>query len=173
MIVNNLFERSTLQAIHLTASTYWMEGYWPRNVAIRNNVVRDNSSIPNRFASSSIEIGCVPAVPWGTLGLIENCDIEGNRIFNSAYSAVRVNYGKDCRVIRNTIVNPGVIGGSSAAIEISGGENIVISDNEIRFGESKCNSWLKFSPDVRRENIHFGGNRVFDAEGHEIHPSIP
>jgi hypothetical protein len=173
MIVDNLFERSTAQAIQLSASAYWLEGYWPRNVAIRNNVVRDNSSIPNRFATSSIVIGCVPAVPWGTLGLIENCDIEGNRIFNSAYSAIAVNYGRDCRVIRNTIVNPGVMGGNSTAIAVSGGENIVISDNEIHFGESKCNSWLTFSPDVRRENIHLGGNRVFDAEGHEIHPSIP
>ncbi len=173
MIVDNLFERSTAHAIALSSSTYWMEGYWPRNVAIVNNVIRDNSSIPNRFGTPSILVGCSPAVPWGTLGLIENCDIEGNRIYNSAYSAIAVDYGQDCKVIRNTIVNPGVIGGGRAAIEISGGENIEIADNEIRFGESKCNSWLTFSPDVRRENIHLGGNRVFDAEGHEIHPSIP
>lgn len=167
VIADNLFERSTAHAIALSSSSYWQEGYWPNNVAVRNNVIRDNSSISNRFSSSSIVVGTQPAVFGTTLGLIENCDIEGNRIYNSAYSAIQLNYGKNCRVVRNELVNSGVMDSNSAAIKISGGEQVEVRDNVIRYGASGARTWMTFAPDVRRENVSISGNRVFDDSGRE------
>lgn len=167
IIAHNLFERSTAHAIALSSSGYWMEGYWPRNVAIVNNVIRDNCSMTNRFETPSIEVGCSPAVPGKTLALIENCDIDGNRIYNAAYSSIALNYGKNCRVVRNELVNSGVMDSNSAAIKISGGEQVEVRDNVIRYGASGARTWMTFAPDVRRENVSISGNRVFDDSGRE------
>jgi parallel beta-helix repeat protein len=122
-------ERSTLQAIHLNASSYWQEGYWPSNVTIRNNVIGDNTSGSNRYSCPSNEVGSRLAVPGHVRGQIENCDILGNTIINSAYSAIQLNYDRNCRIAGNAIVNPGTVGGGShSAIVIRGGENVVAAD---------------------------------------------
>ena len=168
VIADNLFERNTQQAIELSASSYWQEGYWPNNVSIRNNVIRNNPTAPNRFSSPSIGVGVSPAISGYVMGLIENCEIEGNRIYDSGYSAIALYYGKDCKVLRNTIVNPGRFKDeNSAAIDVRGGENVEIQENVIRFGDSGCRRWIRFSKDVKRENIRIGGNRILDAAGHE------
>jgi len=170
LIADNLFLGSTQQAVELSASAYWQEGYWPNHAAVRNNVIRNNPSKPNRFISPSIAVGISPKIPGSVTGLIENCAVEGNRIYGSGYSAIGLHYGKNCQVLRNTIINPGRFKDpNSAAIELTGGENVEISENLIQFGDSGCRKWIRFGKDVRDENIRLSGNRILDADGREIH----
>lgn len=166
LIADTLFERGTLQAIHITAGSYWQEGYWPNNVTIRNNVIRNNSPGPNRFSAPSIEVGFGMAEPGHVRGLIENCAIEDNTIINSGYSAILLNYGRNCRITGNTIINPGVIGGpDTPAVVIRGGENVLIKDNTVRFGHPSQSTWLEISEDTAEGAILSEGNKVYAADG--------
>jgi len=174
LIADTLFERCTAQAIHLNASSYWMEGYWPNNVTIRNNVIRDNTPGPNRFSAPSVEAGWRPAVPGQVRGLIENCTIEGNTIVNSAYAAIMLNYGRNCSIVGNTIIDPGICGGEAqAAVVIRGGEDVVVRDNVVRFEKQAARPWLEVSPDTVPEEITVEGNLVVVADGTVLDADSP
>ena len=111
------------------------------------------------------------AEPGHVRGLIEHCAIEGNTIIDSAYSAIVLNYGRNCRITGNTIINPGVFGGpDTPAVVIRGGENVLIKDNNVRFGNPSPPKWLEISEDTAEGAILSEGNKVYAADGSPLEP---
>ena len=162
LIINNLFFRSTRSAINATMSQYWQEGAWPNNLIICNNVIRDNPSCQRTVNDAAIQLG----VGNGRgAAVMDNIVIEGNKIYNSGYSGIKAGNLSNSSIIRNQIVQPGVIGvtDETAGITLSSGDNVSIKDNSIVLNGSPCKKDIFIGENVNRKTLTLSDNQVNPA----------
>jgi hypothetical protein len=123
----------------------------PSNFLIRNNVIRDNpvNIAVNGFAgNASIAVFAATKYPTSE-HLLKNFRIEGNTIINPSVYGISVRNTQNVRIRYNRIINPGAVEITGtflgrdikdlyAAILLDAVSEAEVTDNEIIFGNSRC-----------------------------------
>jgi hypothetical protein len=172
LIENNLLLRSTGGGISAQFSQYWWEGPMPGHLLIRNNVIRDNpiDAAVNGFAGNG-SIAVYAGTQMATdQRLMHDFRIEGNTIINPSAYGIVVRNTDQVSIRGNRIVNPwakplqGTFRGRSydllrAAICLDAVSQARIDDNDIIFGNERCQRSLLIEPNCDSASINVGENR--------------
>ena len=178
LIANNLFFRNAGPAVHAQMNQYWQEGKWPDNLIIVNNVIWDHPPVtnPGKSTCAAIRAHAGETVNYA-LGdrsdapLLSNFVIDGNRIYNPAWSGIRLVNMKTALIARNLIVSPARFGEpapDTAGIAILGGTGITLEDNTVILNGSPVERGIYIGPGVDRETLKLENNRVIERR--EVHP---
>jgi hypothetical protein len=171
LIENNLLLRSTGAAISPQFSQYWWEGPMPSNLMIRNNVIRDNpvaAAVTGFAGNASIAVYAGTKYP-ADARLLSGFRIEGNTIINPSVYGICIRNAEEVSIRYNRIVNPGAqvlegmyngrpIADLYAAICLDAVSHAVVSDNEIVFGNTRCQRAVLLEPNCDRATIRVEGN---------------
>lgn len=174
LIANNLFFRNAGPAVHAQMNQYWQEGKWPDNLIIVNNVIWDHPPVlnPGKSTYASIRAHAGETINYA-LGdrsdapLLSNFIIDGNRIYNSAWSGIRAANLKNALIARNLIVSPGCFGRAApdtAGITLLGGTGITLKDNTVILNGSPVKQGIYIGPGVDRKTLRVENNRVTERQ---------
>ena len=172
LVENNLLLRSTGPAVSAQFAQYWWEGPMPENMVIRNNVIRDNpvaASVTGFQGNASVAVYAGTKYPT-TARLLHNFRIEGNTIINPAMYGIAVRNTEDVVIRNNRIVNPGAclitgtyqghpISELYAAIALEAVSKAVVTDNEIVFGNARCQRSVLVDPNCDAATVKVERNR--------------
>lgn len=171
LIENNLLLRSTGGGISAQFSQYWWEGPMPSNFFIRNNVIRDNPvyvAVNGFDGNGSIAVYAGTKYPTSER-ILNNFRIEGNTIINPSVYGISVRNTENVRIRYNRIINPGAseitgtfrgrdIRDLYAAILLDAVSNAEVTDNEIIFGNSRCQRAMLIEPNCDTDSVRVERN---------------
>jgi len=171
LIENNLLLRSTGGAISAQFAQYWWEGPMPSNFMIRNNMIRDNPVLVavNGFSGNgAIAVFCNTVVPINER-LMTNFRIEGNLIINPSVYGIVIRNTDQVVIRHNRIINPGaqeIVGSFRgkpiselyAAFCFDAVSHAVVTDNEIVFGNPRCQRAFLIEPNCDASTMKFENN---------------
>jgi autotransporter-associated beta strand protein len=160
LIENNLCLRSTGPAVSMQFAQYWWEGPMPGNIIVRNNVIRDNTVSTSVIGADWS--GCISAFPGTTRPtserLLSGFRIEGNTIINAAAQGILLHNVDHAEISHNVIINPGSKALQSdpsrlAAISLASCSDVVVSDNEVIFGNSHCTNAVQIDASCDKATV--------------------
>jgi len=107
VIKNNVIDRIAYSGIILQAEQYWLEGPFPDNVRIIDNVISNCGASSSRLGAIELlsDFGN-PRGRFPAASTISNVEISGNKIINAAKIAIIVANSDGVKINRNLIVAP-------------------------------------------------------------------
>ena len=149
----------------------------PENIVIRNNVFRDNpvaAAVNGLGASAAVAI--YPGTKYPTNArLMRHFRIEGNIIINPSIYGIVVRNAEDVVIRNNRIINPGAcavtgifqgrpISEQYAAICLDAVSRAEVTDNEIVFGNPRCQRAILMETNCDAGTIRLERNHEFHGE---------